>query len=108
MIKRNGYFGFGYWEGMPYSTISDKFEDFKQFKNAIPKETIIEHIKSLEVAYCPMPQHYDIFTNEPIRNAGQFRDGIFRFPLDFLRYYERYDIGIPPEYEGYLKSIGIN
>ena len=107
MITRNGYSGFGYWEGMPYGICTDKFEDFKQFKNFIPKEKIIEHIKSLDPALCPMPQHYDIFTGEVITTAGQYEDGHFLFPLDFLRYYEKYDIGIQPEYEEYLKSIGI-
>ncbi len=99
---------FGYWEGMPYSVVTDTFEEFKQFKNSIPKEKVIAHIKSLDAAYAPMVQHYDIFTGEPIGEAGLYEDGQFVFPLDFLRYYERYDIGIPPEYEDYLKSIGIS
>ncbi len=108
MIKENGFLGFGYWEGMPYGgEPSDKFEDFKRYKNSISKERVIEHIKSLSPALCPMPQHYDIFTGEVITIAGQYRDGQFVFPLDFLRYYEKYDIGIPPEYEEYLKSLGI-
>lgn len=36
-----------------------------------------------------------------------FWDGDFTFPYEFLHYYENYDIGIPPEYEEYLKSIGV-
>ncbi|MCD7828316.1 MAG: hypothetical protein LUG85_07265 [Clostridiales bacterium] len=54
-----------------------------------------------------MVRHYDIFTGEPIDEAGIYTDDVFVFPIDFLRYYERYDIGIPPEYEEYLKSIGV-
>ncbi len=108
MIRENNYLLFGYWQGMPYGgEPTDKFKDFKGFKNSIPKKKIIEHIKSLEPALCPMPQHYDIFTGEVIGMAGQYEDGQFLFPLDFLRYYEKYDIGIPPEYEEYLKLIGI-
>ena len=38
---------------------------------------------------------------------GQYIDGDFRFPLDFLHYYKNYDIGIPYEYEAYLKEIGV-
>ena len=39
--------------------------------------------------------------------AGQYIDGDFRFPLDFLHYYKNYNIGIPYEYEAYLKEIGV-
>ncbi|MCC8174492.1 MAG: hypothetical protein LIO65_09090 [Odoribacter sp.] len=107
MKESNGYKLFGWWDGMPYGEPSDKFEDFKQFKNTIPKEKIIAHIKSCEIWYCPMPEHHDIFTGEVIKEAGEYQDGDFLFPIDFLRYYETYDIGIPPEYEEYLKSIGV-
>ena len=31
----------------------------------------------------------------------------FTFPYEFLHYYKNYDIGIPYEYEEYLKSIGV-
>ncbi len=49
---------------------------------------------------------YDIFTGERV-TAGMYIDGAFRFPTDFLHYYEHYDIGIPYGYEEYLKSIGV-
>ena len=107
MRNSNEHILFGYWEGMPYGEATDKFEDSKKFKNTIPKEKIIAHIKSCEVWYCPMVEHHDMFTGEVIKEAGQYKDGRFWFPTDFLRYYEIYDIGIPPEYEEYLKSIGV-
>ena len=46
----------------------------------------------------------DIFTGE-LFNAGFYEDGEYRFPVDFLRYYKTRDIGIPYEYEAYLKKI---
>lgn len=48
----------------------------------------------------------DIFTGEKL-TAGQYIDGEFRFPLEFLHYYKNYDIGIPPEYEEYLMKKGV-
>ena len=43
-------------------------------------------------------------TGERIQ-AGIYKDGKYVFPLDFLHYYKNYDIGIPLEYEEYLKTI---
>ena len=48
----------------------------------------------------------DIFTGEKLY-VGKIVDSEFVFPLEFLHYYKNYDIGIPPEYEEYLKSIGV-
>ena len=103
MIYINGKYSFGFWEGMPYKTQSDKYEDFVGLKNEIDKETVIRHIESLpEWLACRMSK--DIFTGE-IFNAGIYEDGEFVFPIDFLRYYKTQDIGIPYEYEAYLKTI---
>ncbi|MEE1247624.1 MAG: hypothetical protein UHU19_00015 [Lachnospiraceae bacterium] len=44
----------------------------------------------------------DIFDGEDIEQAGIYEDGDFTFPTDFLHYYEKYDIGIPIEYEHYI------
>ena len=46
----------------------------------------------------------DIFSGEAIEQAGIIEDGKFVFPLDFIHYYEKYDIGIPVEYEEYIES----
>jgi hypothetical protein len=35
----NEQYGFGFWEGMPYSNVTDEYEDFLTFKNDIDKET---------------------------------------------------------------------
>jgi hypothetical protein len=47
---------------------------------------------------------YDIFTGERLEMAGLIEDGDFCFPIDFIHYYEKYDIGIPIEYEKYIIS----
>ena len=103
MVKENGIRLFGFWDGMPYGLATDKYEDFLQFENTLDKEKVIRHIETLENwLACTFSQ--DIFTGEKF-NAGFFQDGEFRFPVDFLRYYKTTNIGIPYEYEEYLKGI---
>ena len=96
---------FGFFKGLPYDGCHENFEDYKNMKNNISKNSVIEHIKSLEEGLTSLPS-YDIFTGEEL-HAGMFWDGDFTFPYEFLHYYETYDIGIPYEYEEYLKSIGV-
>lgn len=103
MKIENGFRLFGFWDGMPYGTATDKYEDFQQFKNSIDKDKVIQHIESLD-DWLADTMSTDIFTGEKF-NAGFFEDGEFRFPVDFLRYYKTKDIGIPLEYETYLKTI---
>lgn len=96
---------FGYFKGLPYEDSFEDFDDYRKFKNTIQKSRIIEHIKSLDAGLTTLPS-YDFFTGERV-HAGIFKDGDFVFPYEFLHYYEKYDIGIPYEYEEYLKSIGV-
>ena len=103
MKNVRGRFMFGFWENQPYNLITDKYEDFVEIKNAIDKKTVVEHIESLGAAICSIRSH-DIFTGEKF-NSGFYIDGEFQFPVDFLRYYTTRDIGIPYEYEEYLKTI---
>ena len=103
MKKEYGKYGFGFWDGMIYGSATDKYEEFEQFRNEIEKEKVIQHIESLPPAYaCSYSK--DLFTGE-LFNAGIYEDGLFVFPIDFLRYYKTRDIGIPYEYEEYLKEI---
>ena len=39
---------------------------------------------------------------------GLIEDGDFCYPIDFIHYYEKYDIGIPVEYEKYIASKILN
>lgn len=94
---------FGYFKWMPYEDCTEEFEDYKKFVNSIPKETVIKHIESLEEWHTSLPGR-DFFTGERL-HSGLYEDGEFVFPLDFLHYYKNYDIGIPYEYEEYLKGI---
>lgn len=96
---------FGYFKGLPYEGSNDNFDAYRALKNSIPKSAVIEHIASLEGGLTSLPSH-DIFTGQKL-HAGVFWDGDFVFPYEFLHYYENYDIGIPYEYEEYLKSIGV-
>lgn len=96
---------FGYFKGMPYEDSDDDFDDYRQFRNIISREAIIRHIESLSPALACLESR-DIFTGERLV-AGQYIDGDFRFPYEFLHYYKNYDIGIPPDYEAYLKQIGV-
>ncbi len=97
--------GFGWFKGLPYGDCEEDFDKYRTFKNSISKRAVIEHIKSLNDALTSVHTE-DIFTGEPLQ-AGEYFDGDFAFPLDFLHYYEHYDIGIPYDYEEYLKSIGV-
>lgn len=94
---------FGYFKGLPYGRSTENFESYRDFKNTIPKEKIISHIEGLEEWFTSLPSK-EIFTGESLQ-AGMYIDGEFRFPLEFLYYYKNYDIGIPYEYEEYLKKI---
>lgn len=97
---------FGFFKGLPYEGYcTDNFDDYKHFQNSIPKSAVISHIESLEEGLTTLPS-YDFFTGEKL-HAGVFWDGDFVFPYEFLHYYKNYDIGIPYEYEEYLKRIGV-
>lgn len=103
MKNIDGRMAFGFWEGMPYGVVTDAFDDFKSYKNEISKEVVISHIERLEEFLSSEPS-FDLFDDKEY-NSGLYDDGVFLFPVDFLRYYKRYDIGIPPEYEEYLKAL---
>ena len=92
---------------MPYGEPTDSYEEFTQYKNSIDKAKAIEHMESLP-EWVSSSRTYDMFTGEEFQ-SGIIMDRDFTFPLDFLRYYKKCDIGIPYEYEEYLKKeIGIN
>ena len=99
----NGKHSFGFWEGMPYGNPTDEYEDFLKFNNSIEKDDVIKHIESLD-DWLSSEMSIDLFTGEQF-NAGVYEDGDFVFPVDFLRYYKSKNIGIPYEYEKYLKDI---
>lgn len=94
---------FGYFKGLPYDRATENFEDYKDLQNKIAKEKVIAHIESLEKWLTSLPSR-DLFTGQELQ-AGQYHDGEFRFPLEFLHYYKNYNIGIPYDYEAYLKTI---
>lgn len=96
---------FGFFLGLPHTGSTEPFSKYENFKNAISKAAVINHIEGLEPWLAPAPSK-DFFTGEWL-HAGIFEDGDFVFPYEFLHYYKNYDIGIPYEYEEYLKSIGV-
>lgn len=96
---------FGLIKGMPHSYCNEEFESYKKFKNSIPKQKIIEHMESDKVErWYALDFSCDMFTGEDLV-SGLIEDGNFRFPMEFLHYYKRHDIGIPYDYEEYLKGI---
>ena len=96
---------FGWFKGLPYGKCDENFDDYRKLKNTISKEKVIEHIESDDVEKGATSLYTcDMFTGKQLQ-AGMYEDGNFRFPFDFLHYYKNYDIGIPYEYEEYLKSI---
>ena len=97
---------FGFFKGLPYGDCcNEDFDRYRGFKNKLSREGIIKHIESVELGLTSEPS-CEIFTGEEIQ-AGMYWDGDFTFPYEFLHYYKNYDIGIPPEYEAYLKEQGV-
>lgn len=95
---------FGFWKNMPYAIVTeDTFEELSKVHNDIDKQKVIKHIESLDY-FTGGVSTYDMFTGEKLQE-GVYEDGDFKFTLDFLHYYKNYDIGIPLEYEEYLKTI---
>lgn len=95
---------FGFFKGMNYGKCNDDFDSYKEIKNETEKSTIIAYLKKLPIAAVAPMSTKDIFTGETLPQAGIIEDGEFTFPIDFVHYYERYNIGIPLEYEKYLIS----
>ena len=96
---------FGFFKSLPYENCDENFDDYKKYKNSIPKSAILDYISSLDAGLTTLPSR-DMFTGEKL-HAGMFWDGDFIFPYEFLHYYKNYDIGIPYEYEAYLKGLGV-
>lgn len=107
MTIQNGIKIFGFFEGMIYgaSFCTDKFDQYRDFRNTLSKQDVIHYIENLPAAYTSA-RAVDIFTGIELGNGGIYEDGEYVFPVDFLHYYKNYDIGIPPEYEQYLKNTG--
>ena len=94
---------FGYFKGLPYERSNESFEDYKKLNNSISRADVIRHIESLEEWVTSLPS-VELFTGESLQ-AGLYMDGDFRFPLEFLHYYKNYGIGIPYDYEEYVKGL---
>ena len=109
IIEHNGIKGFGFFSGLPYGKLcTQDHATYLDYHNTLSRDVIENHILSLEIAYCPMASPRDTYMGIDLENAGSYLDGPFRFPIDFLRYYKTFGIGIPPEYEQYLiETVGL-
>ena len=125
MLEKGGKIYFGYFKKINHYRKSDRkgkeinddkdwyddFEEFKQFKNTISKKAVKEYFKLInnKRAISVGLNHYtNIITgNDVFRTDAVYIDGKFIFPADFIYYYNNYKIGIPYEYEKYLKRKGI-
>lgn len=106
MIHKNDRIYFGFFKGNGFSFVSDDYQDFEEYKNNLPKDLILQHIHQItEVGYAS-GNCTDIFTGEALPvQRGMYEDGDFTFPTGFVYYLETRDIGIPYEYEEYIKSV---
>lgn len=95
---------FGFFKGMKYGKCEEDFALYESQKNQLNKSEILEYMKALPIAAVAPISVEDIFTGEPLKQAGIIEDGGFRFPIDFIHYFEKYNIGIPSEYEAHIKS----
>ena len=95
---------FGFFKGMNYGKCNDDFDSYKKIKNELKKSDVLVYMKRLPIsAVAPMTTK-DIFNGKPLEQAGIVKDGDFTFPIDFIHYYEKYNIGIPKHYENYIKT----
>ena len=106
MVEMGGKLFWGYWKELPYDVdTGETFEEYTKLRNTISREGVIRHLEKTPFSVMARVGE-DIFTGERLE-LGQYEDGKFVFPWEFLHYYKNYDIGIPYEYEAYLKSIGV-
>ena len=90
---------------MKYGKCEDDFEAYKNIKNHLNKSDVLSYIKALPIAGVAPMSVEDIFSGEQLEQAGIIEDGNFMFPIDFIHYYEKYDIGIPVEYEKHIELV---
>lgn len=89
---------------MKYGKCEEDFDAYRKIENQLNRTDVLKYIKALPIAAIAPISVEDIFTGQPLKQAGLIEDGDFRFPVDFIHYYEKYDIGIPIEYEKHIKS----
>ena len=99
---KHGFRCFGFFAGLPYGDCDERIDDYRKMQNSVKKADVLKRFDSISPARTSAPTH-DIFTGEAF-GAGLYQDGDFLFTTDFVRYYRKLDIGIPPEYEKYLLS----
>jgi hypothetical protein len=95
---------FGFFEGMSYDDSNEKFKDYENIHNSVSREKILKYLKTLPIDCYGMFETKDIFTGEQLQPCALIVDGDFMFPYDFIHYFEKYNIGIPMEYEHYISS----
>lgn len=106
MIERNGIKAFGFFKGLPYGELCvEDHTEYMGYHNSLARDVIESHIRGLPVAYSPMGLQRDNFMDIDLNDTGLVDDGPFRFPIDFIRYYSTFKIGIPLEYEQYLIDV---
>ena len=110
MLIGNGSRYFGFWDELPLSLkTGESFYDYLKLKNTLSREGILRYMEALPVGLMVTPdpeQKRDVFTGEPVV-PGMYKDGVYIYPSEFLHYYRKYPIGIPYEYEDYLRKQGV-
>ena len=107
MRNINGRWYFGYFKNSRYNTVTDTVEEMKTYKNSIDRNKVIKHIETKATLWLLASTEccgIDLFTGEYFED-GDYDDGDFSFTVEFFRYYKRGDVGLPYEYEEYLKKI---
>ena len=95
---------FGFFKGMEYGKCDEDFLAYKKIENDLSRTKVLNYIKNLPIAAVSPMTVKDIFDGQRLEQAGIIEDGDFTFPIDFIHYYEKYNIGIPKDYEDYIRT----
>lgn len=111
MTVINGTMAFGFFEGNLFKRVTDSIHDMISIKNELPKKAIIDYIESRtdQLGYSTMCYSNDQFVDVISKDMLPYQPGIytidrFVFPVEFPYYMEKYGVGVPKEFEEFVKK----
>ena len=94
---------FGFWAVQGWDNPTDTYEEMLKYHNTVDKQKVIKYLENLPAGYGAGFPHKDFRNGERIE-LGIIIDEPFVTSFDFLHFYKTSDIGIPYDYEEYIKD----